>query len=94
MSVFVVRAFVKMRVLLGGTEEFARQLKELEAKLTVRLDSHETAIIQILQRLMEMLDPPPEPPAEETKKSEIGFHTLVGKETVKKAGKVAGRLRQ
>ena len=29
MSVFVVRAFVKMRELLGGTKELARQLAEL-----------------------------------------------------------------
>ena len=34
MSVFVVRAFVKMRGLLAGTRELAKQLKELEAKLT------------------------------------------------------------
>ena len=30
MSVFVVRAFVKMRELLGGTDELARQLADLE----------------------------------------------------------------
>src|SRR5438876_7825536 len=43
MSVFVVRAFVKMRELLAGTRELAKQLKELEAKLTARLDVHESA---------------------------------------------------
>src|SRR5437867_3446013 len=38
MSVFVVRAFVKMREMLAGTKELARQLKALEAQLTARLD--------------------------------------------------------
>jgi hypothetical protein len=48
MSVFVVRAFVKMRELLGGTKELARQLRELEATLTARLDGHEAAIVALL----------------------------------------------
>ncbi len=59
MSVFVVRAFLKMRELLGGTRGLARQLRELEAKLTTRLDVHEAAIVDVLQRLMRLLDPPP-----------------------------------
>jgi hypothetical protein len=71
MSVFVVRAFVKMRKLLGGTRELARQLKALEAKLTHRLDGHEAAIVDVLQRLMRLLDPPPEP---EPPQRQIGFH--------------------
>jgi len=37
MSVFVVRAFVKMRELLGGTKELARQLAALEKKLTAEV---------------------------------------------------------
>ncbi len=71
MSVFVVRAFLKMRALLGGTKELARQLKALEAKLTARLDGHEAAIVDVLQRIMRLLDPPPgpEPPCRQ-----IGFH--------------------
>ncbi len=59
LSVFVVRAFVKMRELLGGTRELARQLKELEAKLTTRLDIHEAAIVDVLQRLMKVSRPSP-----------------------------------
>jgi len=43
MSVFVVRAFVPMRDLLGSTRELARQLAALEKKLTARLDKHEAA---------------------------------------------------
>ncbi len=72
MSVFVVRAFVKMRELLGGTKELARQLAELEKKLTARLDGHEVAIIEVLRRVMDILDPPPPPP--EPPRRQIGLH--------------------
>ncbi len=72
MSVFVVRAFVKMRDLLGGTKELARQLADLEKKLTARLDVHESVIVDVLRRVMEILDPPPPPPDPPRKR--IGFH--------------------
>jgi hypothetical protein len=71
MSVFVVRAFVQMRDLLGGTKELARQLADLEKKLTARLDVHETVVVDVLRRVMEILDPPPLPP--EPPKRRIGF---------------------
>jgi hypothetical protein len=70
MSVFVVRAFLKMRKLLGGSPGLARQLRELEAKLTARLDGHEAAIVDVLQRVMRLLDPPPAP---EPPRRQIGF---------------------
>jgi hypothetical protein len=73
MSVFVVRAFVQMRDLLGGTKELARKLAELERKLTARLDRHESTIVDVLRRVMEILDPPPLPP--EPPRRRIGFHT-------------------
>ena len=72
MSVFVVRAFVQMRDLLGGTKELAKQLAALEKKLTARLDGHEVAIIEVLRRMMDILDPPPPPP--EPPRRRIGFH--------------------
>ena len=72
MSVFVIRAFVKMRELLGGTKELARQLADLERKLTARLDGHEVAIVEVLRRVMEILDPPPLTP--EPPRRRIGFH--------------------
>src|ERR1017187_8756453 len=72
MSVFVVRAFVQMRDLLGGTKELAKQLANLEKKLTARLDGHEIAIVNVLRRVMEILDPPPPPP--EPPGRRIGFH--------------------
>jgi hypothetical protein len=71
MSVFVVRAFVKMRELLGGSKELARQLRVLEDKLTARLYGHEAAIVDVLQRVMRLLDPPPAP---EPPRRQIGFH--------------------
>ena len=71
MSVFVVRAFVRMRALLLGDKGLAAELRKLERKLTKRLDIHETAIVNILQRVMQLLEPPPEEPDPE--KPPIGF---------------------
>jgi phage regulator Rha-like protein len=70
MSVFVVRAFLKMRVLLGDKRELAQKLASLESELKKRLDVHEAVIVTILQRVMDIIDPPalPQPP-----KPRIGF---------------------
>jgi ORF6N domain len=70
MSVFVIRAFVKMRETLLGTRELARKLAALEKQLTGRLDSHEAAIVHVLQELMLILNPPPSP---SLPKPRIGF---------------------
>lgn len=71
MSVFVMRAFVKMRGLLTDTRQLANKLASLETELKSRLDVHETAIVDVLQHIMLLLDPPsgPEVPAKE-----MGFH--------------------
>lgn len=71
MSVFVVRAFVRMRQMLSPPHELARKLAELEKKLTARLDGHETAITEVLQQIMLLLNPSPEP---EPPPKRIGFH--------------------
>jgi ORF6N domain len=71
MSVFVVRAFLKMRALLGDKRELAKQLAALEKELKQRLDIHEAAIVTILQRFMDIIDPPSLPPSPE--KPKIGF---------------------
>src|SRR6266446_8029318 len=71
MSVFVIRAFVKMRETLLGTRELAKKLAALEKKLTGRLDVHEAAIVKVLQDLMQILNPPPLPPDPPQRK--IGF---------------------
>ena len=87
MSVFVVRAFVQMRDLLGGTKELARQLADLEKKLTARLNVHESVIVDVLRRVMEILDPPPLPP--EPPRRRIGFHVEPEEKSESKAKKKA-----
>lgn len=74
MSVFVVRAFIKMRSLLTDTRELAKKLAALEKELTSRLDSHETAISEFMRRIMSLLDPPRGP---EIPDKEMGFHTTL-----------------
>ena len=75
MSVFVIRAFIKMRGLLTDTRELAKKLASLETELKTRLNTHEVAIVEVLQRVMLLLDPPPGP---DTTK-EMGFHTTIAK---------------
>ena len=72
MSVFVVRAFLKMRALLGDKRHLAQKLVSLEKELKKRLDVHEVVIVTILQRVMDIIDPPalPAPPP----KPRIGFN--------------------
>ncbi len=55
MSVFVVRAFLKMRALLGDKRELAQKLASLEKELKKRLDAHEAVIVTILQRVMDII---------------------------------------
>jgi predicted amino acid-binding ACT domain protein len=74
MSVFVVRAFLKMRSTLKDTRELAQKLAALEQELKARLDIHEAAIVDVLQRIMRILEPPPEPSAPPEPPKEIGFH--------------------
>src|SRR4030042_128381 len=70
MSVFVVRAFVRMRSIMRNKGELAWRLSMLEKELKERLDVHESAIVSILQRVMDIIDPPelPGPP-----RKTIGF---------------------
>jgi hypothetical protein len=71
MSVYVVRAFLKMRSVLSDTRQLARKLAQLEKELKSRLDLHETAIVEVLQHVMDILDPPPQP---EKPRRRIGFN--------------------
>jgi hypothetical protein len=71
MSVFVVRAFIKMRETLANNKALALKLAELEKKLTERLNVHERAIVHVLgevRKLMSSAEPSPDPP-----KRNIGF---------------------
>jgi len=71
MSVFVVRAFVKMRETLAQNRQLAAKLAELEEKLTKRLDVHEKAIIHLLDEIRKLMAP--SPPVVQGQR-EIGFH--------------------
>jgi len=72
MSVFVVRAFVKMREALVQNRQLAEKLAELERRLTERLDVHEKAIVHILDEIKKLMAPLPSSP--EPERREIGFH--------------------
>jgi len=68
MSLYVVRAFVKLRELLASNQELARRLDELEARITRQFATHDQAITGILKTIRELMNPPPEP-----KRRGIGF---------------------
>ena len=71
MSVYVVRAFVKLREVLASNDELVKKLDDLERKLTGRLDIHEKAILQLFAQIRELLRPPP--PQPKPKRRRIGF---------------------
>ena len=71
MSVYVVRAFVKLREVLSSTDELAKKLDALERKLTAREDVHEKAILQLFAQIRNLLTPPPPQPTR--KRRPIGF---------------------
>lgn len=64
MSVFVVRAFVRMREQLLTTATLAQRLAEVEKTLL----THDAALRDLYQKLRPLLLPPPEPP-----RKPIGF---------------------
>ncbi len=72
MSVFVVRAFVKMRETLAQNKELAAKLAELERNLTERLNDQEQAIVHILGEIKRLMEPVP--PDTESASREMGFH--------------------
>lgn len=71
MSVYVVRAFVKLREVLASTDELRTKLDDLERKLTGKLDTHEKAIVELFAQIRKLLKPPP--PQPEPKRRRIGF---------------------
>lgn len=54
MSVYVVRAFVKLREVLASNKELARKLDQLERKL----QTHDEAIVGILKAIRELTNSP------------------------------------
>jgi ORF6N domain-containing protein len=57
MSVFVVRAFVRLREMLASNRELAAKIDELEH----RLETHDTAIQDLLDAIKELMVPPEGP---------------------------------
>jgi len=53
-SVYVVRAFVKVRELLTSTKELSAKLELLERKL----ETHDQAIVGILRQIRQLMNPP------------------------------------
>jgi len=75
MSVFVVRAFVRLRAFLATHKELADKLAELER----RLSSHDEQIVAIIDAIKRLMAPParPEAPAPPDKRR-IGFRSKNG----------------
>lgn len=57
MSVLVIRAFVRLRELLGSNKDLARKVSDLERKF----GNHDAQIRQIFEALHELMDPPHTP---------------------------------
>ena len=64
-SVYIVRAFVRLRELLASNKELARRLDQLEKKL----GSHDQAIAGLVNTIRNLMSPP------ELKRRPIGFVT-------------------
>jgi hypothetical protein len=69
MSVFVVRAFVRMREMLAKNRKLAAKINELDR----RLETHDTAIQEIMDAIKELMVP------EGPSKRKIGFQLPPGK---------------
>jgi len=65
MSIYIIRAFVRMRSDLAANAAILKRLAEIDKTLLL----HDGALRDIYQKLRPMLEPPPVPP-----KPEIGFH--------------------
>ena len=67
MSVYVVRAFVRVRELLSSNRELARRFEQLEARLGRKLTEHDKAIAHILATIRALMNQP------EPQRRGIGF---------------------
>jgi len=57
MSVYVVRAFVKLREVLSTNRELARRFEQLESRPDSKLTEHDEAIAAILSAIRELMRP-------------------------------------
>lgn len=65
MSIYVIRAFVRLRERVAANASILKRLAEIDGTLL----QHDTALRDIYRKLLPLLQPPPEPP-----KRRIGFH--------------------
>jgi hypothetical protein len=69
MSVFVVRAFVRMREMLAANQQLAAKIEELEH----RLGTHDRAIQELIEAIRQLMIPP------KTPRRRIGFQLPAAK---------------
>ena len=65
MSLYIIRAFIKLREDLAANAAILRRLAEIDKTLLI----HDAALREMLHKLRPLLEPAPQPP-----KPEIGFH--------------------
>jgi hypothetical protein len=65
MSVYIVRAFVRMREELATSAVILKRLAEIDKKLLM----HDAVLRDIYDKIMPLLEPPPDP-----SRKELGFH--------------------
>ena len=68
MSIYVIRAFVRMREDLAANTAILKRLAEIDKTLVI----HDVTLREILQRLRPLIEPQPAEP--DPPKPEIGFH--------------------
>ena len=66
MSVFVVRAFVRLREQIAANAAILKRLAEIDRTLL----GHDTALLDVYEKLLPLLQPPPAAPTRR-----IGFHS-------------------
>lgn len=66
-SVYVVRAFVKLREMMASHAELSEKLADLEERVEARLDAHDEQIGALIEAIRELMVPP------ESSQRRIGF---------------------
>ena len=66
MSVYVIRAFIRLREAIAAITTLEKRLSVIEKTLL----SHDSALRDVIQKIRPLLLPPPDPP-----RKRIGFHT-------------------
>lgn len=59
MSVYVVRAFIRLRELLASNQELAKRLDQLEISIQQKLATHDESIAAIISAIRELMAQPP-----------------------------------